>query len=46
MTPPPQNGEARDVAELIDQTAEAANAWMRGDIDRYLDLTHHAAGFT
>ena len=46
MTPPPQNGDARDVAELIDQTAEAANAWMRGDIDRYLDLTHHAAGFT
>jgi ketosteroid isomerase-like protein len=46
MTAPPQNGDNRDVAELIDQTAEAANAWMRGDIDRYLDLTHHAPGFT
>ncbi len=34
------------VAELIEQTAEAADAWMRGDIDRYLDLTHHAPGFT
>jgi ketosteroid isomerase-like protein len=46
MTPLPQDGDARDVAELIDQTAEAANAWMRGDVDRYLDLTHHAPGFT
>ena len=34
------------VAELIDQTAEAADAWMRGDVDRYLDLIHHAPGFT
>jgi ketosteroid isomerase-like protein len=34
------------VAELIGQTAEAADAWMRGDMDRYLDLTHHASGFT
>ena len=34
------------VAELIDQVAEAAGAFLRGDVDRYLDLVHHAAGFT
>jgi ketosteroid isomerase-like protein len=37
---------SEDVSALIDETAEAAAAWMRGDMDRYLDLTHHAAGFT
>ena len=46
MTRPPNDSYDRDVAELIDQTAEAADAWMRGDIERYLDLTHHAPGFT
>ena len=46
MTSPPATGHDRDVAELIDQTAEAADAWMRGDMDRYLDLIHHAPGFT
>ena len=46
MTSPPDADHDRDVAELIDQTAEAADAWMRGDIDRYLDLIHHAPGFT
>ncbi len=35
-----------DVAKLIQQTEEAANAWMRGDMDRYLELVHHARGFT
>ena len=44
MTSPPTAD--RHVAELIDQTAEAADAWMRGDMDRYLDLIHHAPGFT
>ena len=44
MTSPPTAD--RHVAELIDQTAEAADAWMRGDMDRYLDLIHHAPDFT
>ena len=34
------------VAELVRRTEEAASAWMRGDMDRYLELTHHARGFT
>ena len=46
MTSPPDPGLDSDVAELIDQTGEAADAWMRGDMDRYLDLIHHAPGFT
>ena len=31
---------------LLERTEEAAAAWMRGDVDRYLALTHHARGFT
>jgi len=46
MTSSPAADHDRDVAELIDHTAEAADAWMRGDMDRYLDLIHHAPGFT
>ncbi|HSU34055.1 MAG TPA: nuclear transport factor 2 family protein [Propionibacteriaceae bacterium] len=46
MTSPPTADDDRYVAQLIDQTAEAADAWMRGDMDRYLDLIHHAPGFT
>jgi ketosteroid isomerase-like protein len=46
MTSTPRSGDDRDTAELIDDTAGAARAWMRGDIDRYLRLTHHAEGFT
>jgi ketosteroid isomerase-like protein len=34
------------IAELVGQTEEAAGAWMRGEMDRYLALTHHARGFT
>jgi ketosteroid isomerase-like protein len=34
------------VIELVGRTEEAASAWMRGDMDRYLALTHHARGFT
>jgi ketosteroid isomerase-like protein len=34
------------IAELVGSTNEAADAWMRGDMDRYLELTHHARGFT
>jgi hypothetical protein len=34
------------ISELVGRTEEAAAAWMRGDKDRYLALTHHARGFT
>lgn len=34
------------IAELVATTQEATDAWMRGDMDRYLALTHHARGFT
>ena len=34
------------MAELVGSTEEAAGAWMRGDMDRYLALTQHARGFT
>jgi hypothetical protein len=34
------------LAELLRDTAEAADAYMRGDMDRYLELIHHAPGFT
>jgi hypothetical protein len=32
--------------ELVARAEEAADAWVRGDMDRYLDLVHHARGFT
>ena len=35
-----------DLAEFTRRTEEAADAWVRGDMDRYLDLVHHAPGFT
>jgi len=35
-----------DLHELVRRTEVAADAWVRGDMDRYLDLVHHAAGFT
>jgi hypothetical protein len=34
------------IDELVGRTDEAASAWMRGDMGRYLALTHHARGFT
>jgi ketosteroid isomerase-like protein len=34
------------LTELVGRTQEAASAWMRGEMDRYLALTHHARGFT
>lgn len=46
MTSPFDASYHPDVTELVDQTAGAADAWMRGDIDRYLALTRHAPGFT
>ena len=32
--------------EFLARAEEAADAWVRGDMDRYLDLVHHARGFT
>jgi ketosteroid isomerase-like protein len=34
------------IPEIVGLTEEAAAAWMRGDMDHYLALTHHARGFT
>ncbi|HVD24287.1 MAG TPA: nuclear transport factor 2 family protein [Lapillicoccus sp.] len=46
MTSSPHGGDDHDAAALITDTEEAANAWMQGDMDRYLALIHHARGFT
>ena len=35
-----------ELDELIRRTEEATTAFMRGDMDRYLELTAHAEGFT
>lgn len=35
-----------DLNELVARAEEAADAWVRGDVGRYLDLVHHAHGFT
>lgn len=35
-----------DLNEFVARAEEAADAWVRGDLDRYLDLVHHAHGFT
>ena len=35
-----------DIAELVAQVGEAADAIMAGDIDRYLAIIHHAADYT
>jgi ketosteroid isomerase-like protein len=35
-----------ELAELVRRTDEAASAFIRGDMDRYLELTRHARGYT
>jgi hypothetical protein len=35
-----------EVDELVRRTEEATVAFMRGDMDRYLELTAHVRGFT
>jgi hypothetical protein len=35
-----------DLDEFLGRAEEAADAWVRGDVDRYLNLVHHARGFT
>jgi ketosteroid isomerase-like protein len=35
-----------ELAELVRRTKEATTFFMRGEMDRYLELTEHASGFT
>jgi ketosteroid isomerase-like protein len=35
-----------ELAELVRRTEEATSAFMRGDMDRYLELTRHVRGYT
>jgi ketosteroid isomerase-like protein len=37
---------AEELAELVRRTEDATSAYMRGDMDRYLELTCHARGYT
>jgi hypothetical protein len=34
------------LTELVRRTEHAADAYVRGDMDTYLTLVHHARGFT
>ena len=36
----------QNLDEFVASAEEAADAWVRGDLHRYLDLVHHARGFT
>jgi ketosteroid isomerase-like protein len=38
--------DGQDLDDFVARAEEAADAWVRGDMDRYLDLVHHARGFT
>lgn len=47
VTPAPAEPESDPgIAVLTHQIAQAADAWVRGDIARYLELTIHAPRFT
>lgn len=35
-----------ELEQLVRRTEEATTAFMRGEMDRYLELTPHASGFT
>jgi ketosteroid isomerase-like protein len=41
-----ENITDEDVTAVVGRAADDADAWMRGDMDRYLDLVHHARGCT
>lgn len=41
-----ESSSDEDLQEFVRQAEEAADAWVRGDLNRYLDLVHHAHGFT
>ena len=36
----------QELTEFVRRAEEAATAYVQGDVDRYLDLLHHADGFT
>jgi ketosteroid isomerase-like protein len=36
----------QELSDLVEQTAEAASAFIRGDMRRYLTLIHHADDYT
>jgi ketosteroid isomerase-like protein len=36
----------QDLTDFIRRAEDAADAYARGDVDRYLALVHHARGFT
>lgn len=36
----------QELTEFIRRAEEAATAYVQGAVDRYLDLLHHADGFT
>jgi SnoaL-like domain len=36
----------QELADLVGRTDEATAAFIRGEMDRYLELTHHARGYT
>lgn len=42
----PTSEHHEGVATLIHSAEQAATAWMRGDMEHYLELVHHAPGFT
>ena len=35
-----------ELTEFLRRTEQAADAWVRGDMETYLDVIHHAQGFT
>jgi hypothetical protein len=41
-----QNVTSADVTELVRRTAEAASAYIRGDIRKYLTLIKHGDDYT
>jgi len=43
---PTESRSPNAVTDLVDRVGEAADAWIRGDMERYLELTTHAPGFT
>ena len=36
----------QELTEFLRRGEEAATAYLQGDVERYLDLLHHAEGFT
>ena len=46
LSPSKRQSLSEDITNLIQQTAAANTALMRGDIDRYLALTQHAEDYT